>query len=730
MRGFHIFHQLDQMDCGPTCLRMIARYHGRLLNAELVRDRCSLSSQGVSFAGIAEAAETFGMKTAGVRVSFETLQQQVPLPCIAHWRQRHFVVVFKVSKTHVHVADPGFGKIRYTHEEFCKGWLNGEVDREREGTLLLIEPTPAFFEDQQDTSVQPKPGIWFLSPYLRPYSKLVVQIFVGLGVGTLILVSFPFITQSLVDRGINYQDLNFVYLLLAAQLMLFFSQTSVDMLRSWILLHVGSRINISLISDFLIKLMKLPISYFDSKTIGDLLQRVQDHDRIEAFLSSATLSILFSAVNVVIFSLILGFFFLPIFVVFSLGTGIYVAWVLVFMGRRKQLDYKRFDQASGNQSSMVQLLNGMQEIKLNNSERRRRWEWEQIQVKLFKISVNSLALLQYQTAGGNFVNELKNILITFIAAKAVLDGQMTLGTMLAIQYIIGQLNGPINNFVVFMQSLQDAQISLDRLAEIHGQGEELETGVDCLPESREIGLRDGVSFRYGNRHSPLVLEGIELQIPAGKVTAIVGASGSGKTTLLKLLLKFYKPQRGRITVGGVNLEDVSTRLWRQQCGVVMQDGYIFADTLLRNLTESDSDARTDYGRLRQALRIANLEELVETLPEGLSTRVGSSGIALSGGQRQRVLIARAVYKNPEYLLFDEATSALDAKNERVVMQNLAEFFEGRTVVVIAHRLSTVKNADQILTLDKGRLIESGEHQELIRRQGAYFSLIKNQLELG
>lgn len=730
MRSLPFYRQLDQMDCGPTCLRMIADYYGKTLNAEMIRERCSLGNQGVSLGGIAEAAESIGFNTAGVRVTLDVLRDDVPLPCIAHWRQRHFIVIRKVTKTHVYVADPGFGKIRYDHGEFLKGWLNSNANSEQEGNLLLLEATPAFHEDKENTTVKRRGGIGFLYPYFRPYSKLITQLFIGLSVGTIILVSFPFITQSLVDYGINHQNLNFIYLLLAAQLMLFFSQTSVDLMRSWILLHIGSRINISLLSDFLIKLMKLPVSYFDSKTIGDLLQRVQDHDRVEAFLSSTTLSILFSTVNVIIFSLILGYFSPTIFLVFLVGTTIYVLWVLVFMGRRKQLDYKRFDQASGNQSSMVQLLNGMQEIKLNNSERRRRWEWEQIQVKLFHISVKSLALLQYQTAGGTFVNELKNILITFMAAKGVLDGDISLGMMLAIQYIIGQLNAPVNNFVTFLQSYQDAQISLDRLAEIHAQDEEIETAADYLPENLDINSPEGLSFRYGNRHSPLILEDINLCIPAGKVTAIVGASGSGKTTLLKLLLKFYSPQQGRINVGHMPLDDISTRLWRQQCGVVMQDGYIFADTILRNVTESDSDARTDYKRLRQALKIANLEELIEDLPEGLNTRIGSSGIALSGGQRQRILIARAVYKDPQYLFFDEATSALDAKNERIVMKNLQAFFTGRTVVVIAHRLSTVKNADQILTLEKGRLIESGDHQELIKRQGAYFTLIRNQLELG
>lgn len=730
MDRFVAYQQLDQMDCGPTCLRMITKYYGRTLSIESLREQCSLTNQGVSLGGISEAAEKIGFNTAGVQVKFDTLKDEVPLPCIAHWRQRHFVVAYKITTKHVYVADPAFGKVRHTHKEFCDGWLNRKDPNTTAGTLLLLEATPTFYESEDEELKERGKGLGLLWPYFRPYIPLWTQLIAGLFVASLALVCFPFITQTLVDQGVNTQNLNLIYLLLAAQLMLFFSQTTVDLLRSWILLHVGSRINISLISDFLIKLMKLPIAFFDSKTIGDLLQRVQDHDRIENFLSSSTIGVLFSLLSVVVFSAILAWFSPLIFTIFLVGTALYITWIALFMKRRKVLDYKRFDQASGNQSSMVQLLNGMQEIKLNNSERRRRWEWERIQVKLYKISVKSLALFQYQAIGGNFINELKNIIITFIAAKAVLDGSITLGTMLAIQYIIGQLNGPINSFMGFLQSLQDARLSLSRLSEIHDQKNENENAVNYLPEQRDIIFRNKVSFRYGNGYSPYVLEDIELTIPAGKVTAIVGPSGSGKTTLLKMLLKFYTPQQGQICVGSTNLEDVSTRLWRSQCGVVMQDGYIFSDTILRNITESDSDEQIDPQRLREALRISNLVELVESLPGGLNTRIGASGLALSGGQRQRILIARAVYKNPQYLFFDEATSALDARNEREVMEHLNSFFQGRTVLVIAHRLSTVRDADQIITLDRGRIVECGNHQTLIKQKGAYFTLIKNQLELG
>lgn len=730
MDRFSTYQQLDQMDCGPTCLRMITKHYGRTLSIESLREQCSLTNQGVSLGGICEAAEAIGFNTAGVQVKLDVLKDEVPLPCIAHWRQRHFVVVYKITPNHVYVADPAFGKVRHTHNEFCDGWLNRKDPNTTAGALLLLEPTPAFYESQDEELKESGKGLGLLWPYFRPYLRLWTQLIAGLLVASLALVCFPFITQTLVDQGVNTQNLNLIYLLLAAQLMLFFSQTTVDLLRSWILLYVGSRINISLISDFLIKLMKLPIAFFDSKTIGDLLQRVQDHDRIESFLSSSTIGVLFSLLSVFVFSVILAWFSPLIFMIFIGGTTLYIVWIALFMKRRKVLDYKRFDQASGNQSSMVQLLNGMQEIKLNNSERRRRWEWERIQVKLYKISVKSLALFQYQAIGGNFINELKNIIITFVAAKAVLDGSITLGTMLAIQYIIGQLNSPINNFMGFIQSLQDARLSLTRLSEIHDQKNESENAVNYLPEQRDIAFRNKVSFRYGNGFSPNILEDIELTIPAGKITAIVGPSGSGKTTLLKMLLKFYTPQQGQICVGSTNLEDVSTRLWRNQCGVVMQDGYIFSDTILRNITESDSDTQIDRQRLREALRISNLVDLVESMPGGLNTRIGASGLTLSGGQRQRILIARAVYKNPQYLFFDEATSSLDARNEREVMEHLKAFFLGRTVLIIAHRLSTVRDADQIITLDRARIVECGNHQTLIKQKGAYFTLIKNQLELG
>ncbi len=732
MKKFPFQKQMDAMDCGPSCLQMIARHYGRILPIEQLRRDCAMTRNGVTLGGIADAAEKNQLKTVAIKASLQMLEEDVILPCVAHWRQRHFVVVYAIDAKYVYVADPAYGLVKYSKQEFVAGWLNQINPAEDDQGILLLLDTTAEFYQGEDWAQQQASGLGFLLPYFRPYRALFLQLFLGLLVGSLMTLSLPFMTQALVDHGINYNNLNFVYILLGAQLTLFLSQTSVEILRSWILLHIGARINIAIISDFLLKLIKLPIAFFDSKSIGDLLQRIHDHQRIEEFLSSATLTTLFSLVNVFVFSLVLAWYNLQILFIFLFGASLYVSWVLMFMKKRAELDYKRFDQAAKTQSSLVQMIYGMQEIKLNNSERRRRWEWEGIQIGLFKVSMKSLSLFQYQSTGANFINELKNILITFYCAKSVIDGNMTLGMMLSVQYIIGQLNVPLTGFVSFMQSMQDAKISLKRLSEVHGHKEEQNTQQQLLtlPQNKHIALRDNVCFRYGRDNSPLILDHINIDIPQGKVTAIVGASGSGKTTLLKLLLGFYPPGAGSIKIGSSNLSDIDTAAWRQQCGVVMQDGFIFNDSLLRNITESEPSGRIDPQRLQNAIDIANLEDIIRALPDGMNTLIGADGISLSGGQNQRVLIARAVYKNPQYLFFDEATSALDAKNERQVLQQLDQFMQGKTAVIIAHRLSTVKNADQILVLDQGRIIESGHHQQLVIAKGPYYQLVKNQLELG
>ena len=735
MKRFPFYRQADEMDCGPACLKMIAAFYGKIFPTEYLKEKSFATREGVSLLGLSQAAEAIAMRSLAVKVTAATLQQEVPLPCIVHWQQNHFVVLYKIEKNKYWVADPSFDLVCYSPQEFRAGWLchKNKGGADDEGIVLLLEPTAQFY-DEEDKKESRRAGIKFLFPYLKPYTRYIVQLLVGLVVASMLQLIFPFLTQGVVDYGIKNQNIPFVYLVLGAQLMLFFSQATVEAIRSWILLHVGARINIALLSDFLVKVMKLPIAFFDSRMTGDLLQRIEDHNRIEIFLSATTLNVLFSVVNLFVFGTLLAFYHVPILLVFLLGAALYGGWVMLFMRRRAQLDFKRYSQQADNRNGLIQLIQGMQEIKLNNSEKRRRWEWEAMQVRLFRISLKGLAVAQYQQVGGNFINQLKNILITFLSAKAVIQGDMTLGMMLAVQYIIGQLNEPINNFILFTRTAQDASLSLQRLGEIHDQEEEEHQpgapAAASLAGSQQHIQVSRLSFRYGGPQTPAILKRLDFCIPAGKVTAIVGASGSGKTTLLKLLLKFYAPTKGKIQVGATDLSTLSAAAWRRKCGVVMQDGFIFADTIARNITESDSNKAIDPERLLHAVRVANIASFIEALPQGYHTQIGGNGIALSGGEKQRILIARAVYKNPEFLFFDEATSALDANNEKVIMRRLEEFYRGRTVVVIAHRLSTVKSADQVLVMEGGQIIECGSHDHLTRSKGAYYTLVKNQLELG
>ena len=731
MKKFPFYKQLDQSDCGPSCLAMISKYYGRDYSREYLREKCFITRDGVSALGISEGAEAIGMRSLGVHVTFAELCDEIPLPCIAHWRQNHFVVIHKIDKDEIHVADPAFGMLKYAKSEFLKHWQYGRNNPLEEGLVLLLETGPEFYEREGGRQSK-RVGLAFLVPYFKPYTKVIGQLFLALSLLTVIQLIVPFLTQSLVDYGISFQNVHFVYVILAAQLMLFFSQTFIRVVIDWLLLHMGSRINISLLSDFFIKIMKLPVSFFDAKTIGDLIRRIEDHHRIEIFLSADTLNIIFSVFSLIVFGGVLAYFNLFIFIFYALGTALYIIWVLVFMRKRAELDYQTFSQVSASNSKLIELITGMREIKLNNSEKRRRWEFEAIQIGLHKISIKGLAISQYQRNGGVFISELKNIMITFFAATSVIEGRLTLGTMLAVQFIIGQLNNPIRNFISFMQALQDARLSLERIEEIHSTENEepiQEEKLSELPPTKDIVIHN-LAFQYGSASSSQVLKNLNFTIPEGKVTAIVGASGSGKTTFLKLMLKVYNPTSGYIQVGNVKLDHLNAKLWRQHCGVVMQDGFIFSDSIARNISESSTDGIIDKKRLLHAVQVANLETLIESLPAGYNTKINGTGMTLSGGQNQRVLIARAVYKNPDFLFFDEATSALDANNERTIMHNLEQFFEGKTVVIIAHRLSTVQKADKILVLEDGEVIEEGTHEELSRNRAAYYNLVKNQLELG
>jgi len=746
MKNFPHYHQPDAMDCGPTCLRMIAKHYGKNYSIETLRERSYITREGVSLLGTSEAAESIGFRTMGVKISFEKLVEEVPLPCILHWKQNHFVVIYKVQKLKrtvippiegnegggdkyiIHLADPAVGLVKLPEKEFKNCWLSTKDEGEEKGVCLLLEPAPDFYAVVDEK--QNKASFRFLFQYIKPYKKLITQLFLGLLAGSLLSLIFPFLTQSIVDYGISNRDINFIYLVLIAQLMLFIGRTAIEFIRGWILLHISTRINISLISDFLIKLMKLPIRFFDTKMIGDLMQRIGDHTRIQNFLTSTSLNILFSVFNLLIFGFILVFYNMTIFLVFLFGSSLYALWIILFMKKRKELDYKRFSQLSNSQSNIIQLITGMQEIKLNNCEKQKRWEWERIQASLFKVNVQGLALNQYQQAGSVFINEIKNIIISFIAAAAVVNGEMTLGMMMAVQYIIGQLNSPVEQMIGFMQSAQDAKISLERLGEIHNQEDEEkpeDSKLASLPDKKDI-LISNLSFQYEGPHSEMVLKDVNLNIPENKITAIVGTSGSGKTTLIKLLLGFYPPIKGEISVAGTNLDNFSQRMWRSKCGVVMQDGFIFSDTIAKNIAVSEETVNKE--KLLNAVKVANIKEYIDGLPLGYNTKIGSDGHGLSQGQKQRILIARAVYKNPDYIFLDEATNALDANNERVIMEKLDEFFKGKTVVVVAHRLSTVKNADQIVVLEKGEIVEIGTHKELSAKRGAYYELVKNQLELG
>lgn len=744
MKRFSFYHQPDVMDCGPTCLRMVVKYYGKSYSIKSLRNKSFLTREGVSLLGISEAAEAINFRTLAVQLNLEQLLNEVPLPCIAHWRQNHFVVVYKVSKkkpfpfyykisdskatTWIHVADPAQGLVKYKSEEFEKAWTSTKANGEGKGLCLLLEPTPEFYQ-MEDEKLNRR-NIGFLLNYLRPYKKMLVQLVLSFLVASLLQLIFPFLTQSIVDKGVNYKDISFLTLVLVAQLMLMLGQASVEFIRGWIMLHLTTRINISLISDFLIKLMRLPISFFDSKMTGDLMQRIGDNSRIQNFLTSTSLSILFATANFIIFGCVMAYYSSLLFLIFVIGSIIYIIWVSVFLKYRRELDNRRFAQMSQNQSSLIQLITGMQEIKLNNCEKHKRWEWERIQAKLFKVSMKGLILGQYQQGGAVLINGIKNVTITFFTAKAVINGEMTLGMMLAIQYIIGQLNSPVEQMIGFMQSWQDAKISLERLSEIQEKDAEDtpdKFSLNQLPAKRDITINN-ISFQYEGPHSPYVLKDVNLCIPANKVTAIVGTSGSGKTTLLKLLLGFYKPVTGEILVGNSRLETINCHIWRQHTGAVMQDGFIFSDTIANNIAVSDEKA--DKEKLYHAVTVANIREFIESLPMGYNTKIGGEGHGISLGQKQRILIARAVYKSPDFIFFDEATNALDANNESTIMENLNEFFKGKTVVVVAHRLSTVKNADNIIVLENGKIMEQGKHIELSRLNGSYYNLVKNQLELG
>ena len=768
---FPHYTQLDAMDCGPTCLRMIAKHYGRSYTLQTLREKSFLTREGVSMLGISEAAESIGFRTQGVKISFDQLVEDVPLPCILHWNQNHFVVCYKIKKVKpilfnhnksnqsdkdliappsepvpnlfregwgaggkvgnckIYISDPASGQAVFNTDEFLKCWLSTRKSNEDKGTALILYTTPAFY-DAEDEKKKSKVNLRYFARYLIPHRSQIFQLIVAMVVTSGLSLIFPFLSQTMVDAGIGNHNLSLITLILIAQLVLFFTQMGIEFVRSWIVLHTTTRINISLISDFLIKLMRLPLGYFDTKMFGDIMQRIGDHGRIQSFLTGTSISVVFSFANFIVFGIILAYYNLTILGIFLVGNTLYVLWVLSFLRYRRELDQRRFSQASADQSNMVELITGMQEIKLSNSEKQKRWKWERIQVKLFKISMKGLALGQYQQLGSSFFNQATSLTISYIAARSVVEGQMTLGMMMSLSYIIGQLSAPVSQFIGFAQSLQDAKISLERLGEIHNKEDEEDLAdikINDLPKDKTIHIKD-LWFSYDGADRDYVLEDISLDIPQNKTTAIVGASGSGKTTLIKLLLGFYPLNKGSIIIDKVPLKNINNHVWRQKTGVVMQEGYIFSDTIAGNIAVGDEII--DKDKLLNAVEIANIREHIDSLPLGYNTKIGMEGKGVSQGQKQRLIIARAIYKDPDFLFFDEATNSLDATNERVIMDNLTGYNKNKTVVIVAHRLSTVQHADNIVVLDKGRIVEQGTHKELTNKKGVYYQLVKNQLELG
>ena len=730
--SFKCIIQSDSMMCGITCLQMVCKHFGREVSLRTLSKLCVATSEGVSMLGVNEAANKLGLRTMCARTDFDTLSKAT-LPCVLHWNQNHFVVLYKVRKGRIfYVADPGKGLVKYNLEEFGKHWVSTASQGEEKGIAMFLEPTLEFYShkvDNEEEDGSPR-SFQFLFGYIKQYRKYFGQIVLGLLVGSLLQLILPFLTQSIVDVGIKNQNIGFIWLILLGQLMLTISRTAIDFIRRWLLLHISLRINISLVSDFFIKLLKLPMSFFDTKLMGDLMQRMGDHSRVNTFLTQQTLSIVFSLFTFVVFSIVLLSYNWLIFAIFMLGSLLYGGWLALFLRRRKVLDYELFEQQAINNNKTYEFITSMQEIKLQDCEQRRRWEWEDVQADLFGVQMKSLKLQQTQEAGSIFINELKNIVITVVAATAVIHGQLTLGMMLAVQYIIGQLNSPVEQLMSFFYSVQDVRISLERINEIHRMDDEngkqgLETSV--TDETKGIDM-ENINFKYDPHALKTIIDDVSLTIPKGKVTAIVGASGSGKTTLIKLMLGYYPVLGGQITVGGTDINTLNKKWWRRQCGVVMQDGVIFSESIARNIAVDDKEI--DKQRLQTAAEIACIHNYVMGLPLKYNTKIGRDGVGLSQGQKQRILIARAVYKNPDYIFLDEATNSLDANNERMIVEYLDEFYKGKTVVIVAHRLSTVKNADQIVVLDKGKVVEIGNHEELTAKRGAYYNLVKNQLELG
>lgn len=726
--NYPFYKQFDTMDCGPTCLKMIAKFYGKDCSVQSLREKSQIQRDGVSLLGISKAAELIGFQTLAIKLDFEKLRNHAILPCIAHWEQGHFVVIYKISDKFIWIADPAKSKLKLSKNEFIDSWISTSTQVDQTGIVLMLEPSSSF--TREDEECISKSGVWGIFNRFKKYQKLFFQIFAGILLGAGLQTLLPFLSKTIVDVGIINKDLDFITLVLIGQIFVLIGTLTTDFVKSWILLFISQRVNIELLTEFFIKLMRLPISFFDTKLTGDIMQRMSDHNRLQGFVTTVLLNTSFALINFLIFSIIISSYDLVLFLIYLLGSGIYFLWILIFFKERRKLDYAQFDLSAKNQNAVLEIVQGMQEIKLSNSANQRRSGWESIQAKLMILKNRALSITQLQTGGGQFINHVKNLVITFWVAREVIHGNMTLGGMIAIQYIIGQLNTPLIELVQFTQSYQEAKISFDRIEEIQQLIDEEpvdQTFLYKLPEDQSIRISQ-LSFKYPGHDNEFALLDVNATISMGKITAVVGTSGSGKTTLLKLLLQFYQLPGDEIVVGNSSLKNISPSFWRSRCGVVTQEGYLFSDTIQNNIAVGDDFPNTN--RIMEAIKVSNLSELINELPLGLDTKIGLQGNGLSQGQKQRILIARAIYKDPDYIFFDEATNALDANNELAIMNNLQKFLTGKTAIIVAHRLSTVKNADQIIVLEKGKIVEVGTHSTLTSQRGHYYQLVKNQLELG
>jgi ATP-binding cassette subfamily B protein len=717
-------YQLDAKDCGPACIKILAKYYGQYYSLQYLRDLCGVNREGVSLLDIGYACEQIGLRTLSVKPTWEQLRTQVALPCIIHWDFSHFVVVYRISSRHVYVSDPAKGLLKYGIDEFTRGWLG----KETQWAVMIVEPMADFKQRVAGEKIERKKTLENFIGYFRPYRKSIINLLAVMLVVTVLQGFLPFISKAVIDVGIQTRDLTFINLVLIANVCIVLTVLLSSIVRDWILLHITSRLNIALISDYLIKLMKLPVSFFENKLVGDILQRANDHERIRNFIMNSSFNLIFSTLTFVVFSVILCIYNPIICLIFLIGNTLYVCWVLFFLRFRKKLDWEYFELVSKNQSYWVETIGAIQDIKINNYEKKKRWKWEAIQARLYKVNQKVLTISNTQNVGAQFINQLTNLLIIFYCAKAVLNGDITFGVMISTQFIVGMMNGPISQFISFIQSAQYARISFLRLNEIHqleDEDEDESSNSIALPARKSLVLRN-VTFHY-NRNAAPVLSNISLVIPEGRVTAIVGDSGSGKSTLLKLILRIYKPSAGELMVGNMNIQNIGLRQWRDCCGAVMQDGKIFNDTILNNIVLDAENI--DYALLHNAVTAANIAQEIEALPQGYQTVMGEMGRGLSGGQKQRVLIARALYKNPDYLFFDEATNALDTINEQKIVSALDAIFKNKTVIVVAHRLSTIRKADQIIVLKGGRVAEIGNHASLMANEhGHYAQLIRAQTE--